>query len=103
MDVILEVGVETIRERNQELTRGIIARADEAGLEVLSPRADDRRGGLVRVRVPGGGAAAERMLHALLGRDVVLDQRGDALRISPHFFNDEGDLDRCFEVIRDLL
>lgn len=103
LEIILEVGVETIRERNQELTRGIIARADESGLEVLSPRADDRRGGLVRVRVPGGRAAAERMLHALFVRDVVLDQRGDALRISPHFFNTEADLDRCFEMIRALM
>jgi kynureninase len=103
MGIILEVGVDTIRARNQELTRGIIARADEAGLEVLTPRADTQRGGLVRVRVPGGRESAERMLHALFERDVVLDQRGDALRISPHFFNDENDLDRCFEVIRELL
>jgi kynureninase len=100
MEILLEVGVDAIRARNQELTRGIIARADDAGLEVATPRADDRRGGLVRVRVPGGRAGAERMVHALFERDVVLDQRGDALRISPHFFNDEGDLDRCFEEIR---
>jgi selenocysteine lyase/cysteine desulfurase len=58
---------------------------------------------LVRVRVPGGRAAAERVLHALFEKDVVLDQRGDALRISPHFFNDEGDLDRCFEQLRSVL
>jgi kynureninase len=103
MEIILEVGVETIRARNQELTRGIIARADEAGMDVLTPRADEQRGGLVRVRVPGGRESAERMLHALFERDVVLDQRGDALRISPHFFNNEDDLDRCFEVFRALL
>jgi kynureninase len=103
MEIILEVGVDKIRARNQELTRGIIARADEAGMDLLTPRADDRRGGLVRVRVPGGRGSAERMLHALFERDVVLDQRGDALRISPHFFNNEDDLDRCFEVIRELL
>jgi kynureninase len=103
LEIIAEVGVERIRERNQELTRGIIARADDLGLELLSPRADERRGGLVRVRVPGGRPAAERVLHALFEKDVVLDQRGDALRISPHFFNDEGDLDRCFEQLRSVL
>ncbi|MGH2786795.1 MAG: aminotransferase class V-fold PLP-dependent enzyme [Actinomycetota bacterium] len=103
MEIMLEVGVDAIRARNQELTRGIIDRADESGLELLSPRRDDQRGGLVRVRVPGGRAGAERLLHALFERDVVLDQRGDALRISPHFFNNEADLDRCFEAIRDLM
>ena len=103
LEIMAEVGVERIRARNQELTRGIIARADDLGLQLLSPREDDRRGGLVRVRVPGGRPAAERVLHALFEKDVVLDQRGDALRISPHFFNDEGDLDRCFEQLRTVL
>ena len=103
LEIILEAGVENIRARNQELTRGLIERADEAGLDVLSPRDDDRRSGLVRIRVPGGRAEAERVLHELFARDVVLDSRGDALRISPHFFNDESDLDRCFEELKQVL
>jgi kynureninase len=103
LEIILEVGVENIRRRNQELTRGIIERADEGGMEVLSPREDGRRGGLVRLRVPGGGERARNVLRQLFVRDVVLDQRGDALRISPHFFNDESDLDRCFTELRALI
>jgi selenocysteine lyase/cysteine desulfurase len=103
MAVIEEVGVDAIRQRNQALTRGVIERADELGLELLSPRADDQRGGLVRVRVPGGPEGAKRILNALFDRDVVLDQRGDALRISPHFFNNEADLDAAFEVLGDIL
>lgn len=103
LEIILEVGVENIRARNQELTRGLIERVDEAGLESLSPREDDRRSGLVRVRVPGGRSEVERVLHALFERDVVLDSRSDSLRISPHFFNDESDLDRCFEELKKVL
>jgi selenocysteine lyase/cysteine desulfurase len=103
MALIEEVGVDAIRQRNQALTRGVIERADELGLELLSPRNDRERGGLVRVRVPGGAGGAKRVLGALFARDVVLDQRGDALRISPHFFNDEADLDAAFEVLGDLL
>jgi len=103
MSIILEVGIDRIRSRNQELTRALIERSDDLGLELLSPREDHRRGGLVRVRVPGGRTAAERALHALFERDVVLDQRGDALRISPHFFNSEADIDRCFDELRSVL
>lgn len=103
LSLIEEVGVENVRAYNQVLTQGIIERADELGLDVLSPRQDDRRGGLVRVQVPGGRAGAERVLHELFQRDVVLDVRGDALRISPHFFNNESDLDRCFEQLREVL
>ncbi|HEY7874380.1 MAG TPA: aminotransferase class V-fold PLP-dependent enzyme [Actinomycetota bacterium] len=103
LSVILEVGVDAIRARNQELTRSVIDRAQRLGLEVLSPVEDDRRGGLVRVRVPGGVEGATALLHALLERDVVLDRRGDAFRISPHFFNDEDDLERCFTTLADLI
>ena len=103
LEIISEVGVEHIRSRNRELTARIVERADELGLEVRSPRDPDRRGGLVRVRVPGGEDAAERVLRSLFERDVVVDKRADCLRISPHFFNDESDIDRCFSELAELL
>jgi selenocysteine lyase/cysteine desulfurase len=70
---------------------------------VLSPREDEKRGGLVRVQIPGGRPEAERVLHHLFSRDVVLDSRLDTLRISPHFFNNEEDVDRCFRELRSVL
>lgn len=103
MEMILEVGVSNIRARNQQLTSLLIDHADKSGLELLSPRDGARRGGLVRVRVPGGRAQAEFILHELFRRDVVLDQRGDALRISPHFFSSEEDIERCFEELAKLV
>jgi kynureninase len=101
--IIREVGVDAIRARSRGLTAEVIGRADEVGLEVLSPRADARRGGLVRVRIPGGRRRAEAILHALFERDVVLDSRADTLRISPHFFNTPADIDRCFTELARLL
>jgi selenocysteine lyase/cysteine desulfurase len=103
LEIINEVGPPRIRARNQELTHLAVELADEAGMEVLSPRDDHYRGGLVRVRVPGGREGADKVLHELFERDVVLDSRADTLRISPHFFNDESDLETCFRELRSLL
>jgi selenocysteine lyase/cysteine desulfurase len=103
MDLTLEVGVAQIRERNLELTRGIIARSADLGLELLSPDEDEDRGGLVRLRVPGGIEGAKGLLHNLFERNVVFDQRGDAVRISPHYFNNEADLDRAFSELGAVL
>jgi kynureninase len=100
IDVIAEVGVQRIRARQWELQDRVIARADEAGLEVRTPRERAGRGGVVNVRV---GPDAERICHALLARDVCTDHRGDGLRISPHFFNTEDDVDRCFDELVGLL
>lgn len=100
LEIATEVGIEGIRARNQELTRRVIEAADDIGLDVLTPREDEKRGGLVRVRIPGGRGKAEAVLHRLFERDVVLDSRADCLRISPHFFNNEADVDRCFEELK---
>ena len=100
LDVISEVTPERIRERQGELTDHVIARADEAGLPVRTPRSRDARGGVVNV---GVGPEAAKICHALLDRDVCTDSRGDGLRISPHFFNTEDDVDRCFDELRALI
>jgi selenocysteine lyase/cysteine desulfurase len=49
------------------------------------------------------GPEAEKVCYELLARDVCTDFRGDGLRISPHFFNTEGDIDRCFAELREVL
>jgi selenocysteine lyase/cysteine desulfurase len=100
LDIINEVTPERIRARQGELTDHVIARADEAGLPVRTPRNRDARGGVVNV---GVGPEAEKICHGLLTRDVCTDFRGDGLRISPHFFNTEQDIDRCFAELRSLL
>jgi kynureninase len=96
MDVISEVTPARIRARQGQLTDHVIERADAMGLPVRTPRERADRGGVVNV---GVGPEAERICHALLGRDVCTDFRGDGLRISPHFFNTETDVDRCFDEL----
>ncbi|HEX6230365.1 MAG TPA: aminotransferase class V-fold PLP-dependent enzyme [Actinomycetota bacterium] len=100
LDVIAEVTPERIRARQGELTDHVIARADALGLPVRTPRDREARGGVVNVEV---GPEAGEVCHALLERDVCTDFRGDGLRISPHFFNTEADVDRCFDQLRSLL
>src|SRR5438876_1182467 len=85
-DVIEEVGVPRIRERSLALTQLLFDLYDEAGLEVVSPREPERRGGTVTVSTPDHAAC-----HKELGeRGIVCDFRPDPLggvRLGPHFFN----------------
>ena len=100
LDIINEVTPERIRERQGELGDHLIGRADELGLHVRTPRDRNARGGVVNV---GVGPEAGKICHALLECDVCTDYRGDGLRISPHFFNTEDDIDRCFDELRSLV
>jgi kynureninase len=100
LEIIGEADVARIRERQGELTEHVMVRADRAGLAVRTPRDRAARGGVVNV---GVGPEAAKICHALLDRDVCTDYRGDGLRISPHFFNTEADIDRCFDELASLL
>jgi kynureninase len=99
LDVITEVGPAAIRERQQDLIDLVVDRADSAGLPVRSPRDRRGRGGMVNI---GVGTEAEKVCHALLDRDVCTDFRGDGIRVSPHFFNNEDDVDRLFVALKEI-
>lgn len=96
LEIITEATPERIRERQWQLTDRVIERADSAGLPVRTPRVRSERGGVVNV---GVGEEAEKVAKALYEQDVCVDHRGDGLRISPHFFNTEADIDRLFDAL----
>lgn len=98
LEIILEVGVERIRVRVLELTDHLIARAGDAGFAIRTPVAHAERGGLVAFEVPDSKA----VLHALLAEDVIVDERHGALRVAPHFFSSEDDVDALFAALERL-
>jgi kynureninase len=97
-DVIEEVGVAAIRERSLALTQLLIDLCDEAGLEVVSPREQNRRGGTVTVSTPDHAAC-----HKELGeRGIVCDFRPDpvgGIRLGPHFYNTEDEVRRALSEL----
>jgi kynureninase len=100
LEIIREATPERIRARQGDLTGHVIDRAEAAGLEVRTPRDPSLRGGVVNVRV---GDQAEKITKALYERDVCVDHRGDGIRVSPHFFNTESDIDRLFDTLSGLI
>jgi len=99
-EIVAEIGVDTIRTRSLALTRRLIDRAEAAGWPLNTPREDHRRGGAVILDVPAGNVIAE----ALIRRGVIVDHRPDAgIRIAPHFYNTEAEIDRALDVLDELV
>jgi len=100
IEIIAQVGVETIREKSLRMTAHMIQRADAAGWEVNSPRESEERGGTVTVNPPH----AYEVSRELLARNIVIDYRiGAGIRVSPHFYNTFEEIDACFDAIADIL
>ena len=99
-DLVEEIGIRRIRERSLRLTQLAIELADERGFEVVSPRAEARRGGSIVLRVPEFAA-----VHAELeARGILCDFRPDAgIRLGPHFFTTDDEIRFAIEQIADVL
>ncbi|HEV8320982.1 MAG TPA: aminotransferase class V-fold PLP-dependent enzyme [Myxococcota bacterium] len=95
-EIVRSVGVARIREKSLRLTGRLIAGADARGLRLNTPRDEARRGGTVSIDFEG----AESACAGLLARGVLCDWRPRAgLRVSPHFYTTDAEVDRFFEEL----
>lgn len=92
--IIREIGAEAIRYRSLALTDHSIARADEARIEVITPRPPERRGGIVVLRFPGD----ESVARDLVANGFICSYRG-GLRIAPHFYNSHEEIDHFMDEL----
>ena len=99
-DLINEIGVERIREKSIRQTTRLLEWADENGWRINSPRAAQQRGGSVIIDVPH----ADEIVRELSARHILVDFRpGAGIRIGPHFYNTDEEIDTTMQEIRNIL
>ena len=99
-EIVNQIGVEAIRAKSLRQTERLIELADEAGFPVRSCRDARTRGGVVVVDVPNGAEVARELAR----REVLVDYRPNAgIRIAPHFYNSDDELDRVIGEIRSIV
>jgi len=96
---ILEWKVENIQHTLSALT-GLVAR-EAARLGCAPLPTSDRVNHMIGIRLPGGvpDGLGERLAEA----KIFVSIRGDAVRIAPHLYNDESDIEKFFTVLRKLI
>jgi kynureninase len=94
--ILRRAGIDAIREKSVRLTSLLIDLADKRGYIVKAPRDPARRGGTVAVDVPHGYEVAQH----LLSRNILVDYRvGAGIRIAPHFFTQDEELEEAVHEI----
>jgi kynureninase len=94
--ILRRAGIEQIRAKSVRHTARLIEMADERGFIVNSPRDPARRAGTVSIAPP----QTLDVYQHLLARNVVIDYRpGAGLRIAPHFYTSDAELDILMEEI----
>jgi selenocysteine lyase/cysteine desulfurase len=96
VNLLLEIGVANIAERVLDLTDRLRAGLLARGHSVFGPRAREEASGIVSFVPRQGGA--ESLLEWFLTHRVQVAARGGMVRISPHFYNTEEEIDRVLEL-----
>jgi kynureninase len=100
LQILEEVGVETIARESRRRTEWMIEFALERGWKINSPRDVNERGGSVMINVADGPAMVDRLAE----RKVFVDCRpGVGLRISPHFFNTDEEVEEAMRILAELI
>lgn len=96
---LLDWTVPAIAETLSAKTAAIAKRARDIGLAPMAP--NRRAGHFLGVRFPDG--VPDGLPERLAENQVYVSLRGDSLRITPHLYNNEADVDRLFSVLEPML
>ena len=100
LKIIAEVGIQRIREKSKKQTARLIELADQHGWTVNSPRDPEKRGGTVSINMPN----SQEVCRELLKREILVDWRPNAgVRVSPHFYTSDRELDTAIDAVEDIL
>jgi cysteine desulfurase / selenocysteine lyase len=99
LELLLDVGAGVIEERVLELAGRLAAGLAERGYELVEPwpRTAAESSGIVSFRKPG--ASAQEVLRDLNSAHVVARTHRDFVRLSPHFYNTDEEIERVLGVL----
>jgi selenocysteine lyase/cysteine desulfurase len=102
LKLLMDCGIDAVAASILDITDQACHRLAEIGAKVVSDRrpdhrAGEQRSGIVSFELPGRDPLAVKR-HALR-QNVVFGCRAGRLRISPHAYNNEEDLDRLIEAL----
>jgi len=99
-EIIEAVGIAEIAAESQRRTQLMIDFATERGWTINTPLEKDRRGGSVMIGVEDAHGMAEQLGE----RRVFVDWRpGAGLRLSPHFFNTDEEVNEALSILASLI
>jgi kynureninase len=105
LTMIEKIGVVSIRQKSIEQTKKLIENASKRGYHIHTPTEDERRGGAVSISMPH----AQQIKQALIEKNVKVDFRKgkddepDVIRVGPHFYTKDLEIDLFFGLIDEIL
>ena len=100
VELILDIGLDEIERRVEDLTTYLYERVEDRGFKVVTPKPWHERAGILSFDVPEPVMVRQQ----LLDRRIVVNVRdGNTLRVAPHFYNTRQDIDTLVGALVELV
>ena len=96
MKMLLEVGTEKVKTRIMKLTDRVIDSAKDLGLKLQTPEEKSCRSGIVNFKV----SKPLKLVERLGKKKIVVSARAQGIRVSPHYYNTEEEIDKLMEEVK---
>jgi len=96
LKMILNFGIENIEGRILKLTDYLIASIKNLGLKLFTPEEKQYRSGIVLFKIQ----KPQELVAKLRQKGIVVSARAHGIRVSPHFYNTEDEIDKLVEEIK---
>jgi cysteine desulfurase / selenocysteine lyase len=97
MELLLQTGIKAVSERILQLTEQLVHDLLLRGFLIDSCLEPACRSGIVAFRHPTMGT--DQLFTKLSQNKVIISQRNGHIRVSPHFYNNEEELDRFIKIL----
>jgi cysteine desulfurase/selenocysteine lyase len=94
--LLLNVGIENVERRILKLTDRLIDSLEELGFKLQTPKGERYRSGIVNFKIDN----PQEIVEKLEKTGIVVSARANGIRVSPHFYNTEEEIDRFIEEIK---
>jgi cysteine desulfurase / selenocysteine lyase len=97
-ELLAEIGLDAISERVLDLTERLRCGLAQSGYRIYGPTARRTSSGIVTF-LPRGEESADALMQRFEAHGIIVSVRSGMLRVSPHFYNSEAEIDRVLELL----
>ncbi|MEM3770241.1 MAG: aminotransferase class V-fold PLP-dependent enzyme [Candidatus Bathyarchaeia archaeon] len=94
--MLLCFGIENIEKRVLKLTDHLIEAVKASGLELQTPEEPKHRSGIVNFKID----RPKEVVEQLRRMGIVVSARANGIRVSPHFYNTEEEIDKLINEVK---
>jgi cysteine desulfurase / selenocysteine lyase len=100
IEYISKIGITQIERRILDLTSYLVEKLHELNLEIISPLREEKwRSGIIIFKIRNG----DEIVRKLEKKRIIVSSRGGGIRVSPHLYNNEEDINTLIQELRNLL